>query len=367
MKIDRTAERLEKDKAQIDKCIERFNARASDELAPLYSQLLTHNEERKYLARRVASLNARYRDPSHRDYHSRRAKTYRAIDLFLPRKLVERLTGVPLEKTEDEYRLIVGEERRLRRMAEVEEERVGLERSPLLERRRELERARERQELEEAEETTVVPEVASPQTPTGESTTRFDWREGLVTIGETPQPPAAEIHPEIVTPQVPERVGEREAGEEKEEREKLPVGIVRKRLERGEIKNVVVELNEEEIEKLVRTRANRIVRQDPRMVADCETIIKSLREDPFGEGVNKLESMQQIIGTTRYDLWSFHPRERAELSFQHRQTASWSGFDMRVIYFFYRKNSERIIVLHRDGIYTHEQYNRVIRRARHGR
>lgn len=106
------------------------------------------------------------------------------------------------------------------------------------------------------------------------------------------------------------------------------------------------------------------MRDDPRMVVDCETIIESLRRDPFGQGTSKLVSLRRTIEGKRMDLFSFHPRERSDLSFQHPNTTSWPGMDMRVIYFLYRKNGERKIVLHRDGIYTHEQYNRIVGRAR---
>lgn len=135
---------------------------------------------------------------------------------------------------------------------------------------------------------------------------------------------------------------------EKDEKEKYPVGI----LKRGTRSWLEVRvLAEEELTRRLQKEADSLDPADQRMIADLEKTFLSLREDPYGLGTKKLKDRSVIVGNQRLPLRSLNPRTRRRigLSLDHPESR-----EIRIVYVIYKNNGVPAIGL--EGVYRHEDY-----------
>lgn len=150
--------------------------------------------------------------------------------------------------------------------------------------------------------------------------------------------------------------------EEKEERPKLPVGIIRAQwIKKDKVFSIAV-LNEDEIEEIIKERADKIAKGEKRILSDCRRMVESLREEPYGKETKKLAGTVLKINRKDFPLRSFNPRKRAGFHFEHPMAGAISGMALRVVYAIWEQNDHKVLVL--EGIYTHSEYDKKFTLAR---
>ncbi len=129
------------------------------------------------------------------------------------------------------------------------------------------------------------------------------------------------------------------------EKEKYPIGILKKGIESWEARV----LTEEELSSRLQKDADSLAPSDIRMKTDLEKIIFSLREDPYGLGTEKITNRSIVIGHKALPLRSFNPGKRIGLYNDHPES-----HDIRIVYIIYENSGVPAIGL--EGVYKHKEY-----------
>lgn len=134
--------------------------------------------------------------------------------------------------------------------------------------------------------------------------------------------------------------------------------LYRKPLQREGIRYGVQEMSEDEIAALITQRSNKLSMGDQRIVEDCTAIINLLRRNPTPNGnfgVRRLYSEHKmVIEGIPHSLWRFSPNKTQGLELSHPTSQK-----LRIVYGVYRKDDTKLVVLDGDGIYTHQEFDRI--------
>ncbi len=119
----------------------------------------------------------------------------------------------------------------------------------------------------------------------------------------------------------------------------------------------VRELSDEELDDLIKKRAQKNKKGDEELIADYKTMINSIRENPSmreGSGVKKL-AMDRFMTIDRvvYPLWEYSAFLQTGQIF-----SSPFSTNTRIIFVRYEKDDKKMIVLDGIGIYTHQEFDR---------
>lgn len=126
------------------------------------------------------------------------------------------------------------------------------------------------------------------------------------------------------------------------------VGLIRNVDYRNKGSIIIPQERPEDISSFLRKMADKFAPSDQRLIRDFEKILESLRQSPYGYGVEKLKEMRVTVNAEQpIPLRSFNPRKRLGLKLEHP--------DATEIRFVFVIIDDTIAI---GGIYTHSEYDK---------